>query len=68
MFFSSYQSIATALHVASGKGHHDVVQTLLGAGAGVYRTSNVSDVYMWRDELTKGVMGCALISVWSTPN
>ena len=50
--------------MASGKGHHDVVQTLLGAGARVNKTTTVSDDYMWRDELVKGVMGCGLISVW----
>ena len=36
--------------MASHNGHHDVVQTLLGAGAGVnIATSNVSDVRVWRD-------------------
>ena len=37
--------------MASQNGHHDVVQTLLGASAGVnIAMSNVSDVYkLWRD-------------------
>ena len=45
--------------MASQKGHHDVVLTLLGASAGVnIATSNVSDVYkLWRDvyELMRAV-------------
>ena len=32
-FFTSYQDNRTALYWASCRGHHDVVQTLLGAGA-----------------------------------
>ena len=35
----------TPLYAASQEGHHDVVQTLLGAGAGVnIARSDVSDV------------------------
>ena len=31
--FVPYQTNATQLYIASQNGHHDVVQTLLGAGA-----------------------------------
>ena len=46
--------------MASHKGHYDVVQTLLGAGAGVnIARSNVSDVFkLWRDVYE-------LMRVWS---
>ena len=33
--FVSYQTNATPLYIASQEGHHDVVQTFLGAGADV---------------------------------
>ena len=40
-----YQDNITPLYVASEKGHHDVVQSLLGAGAEVnIARSDVSDV------------------------
>ena len=44
-YFTSYQDNSTPLYVASQEGHHDVVKTLLGAGADVNITrSDVSDV------------------------
>ena len=43
--FTLYQYNTTPLYVASERGHHDVVQTLLGAGADVNITRfDVSDV------------------------
>ena len=45
--FTPYQNNMTPLHVASHIGHHDVVQTLLGAGADVnIATSPVSDMVL----------------------
>ena len=42
----SYQDNITPLYVACQEGHHDVVQTLLGAGADVnISTSDVSHAY-----------------------
>ena len=44
-YFTSYQDNTTPLYVASQEGHHDVVKTLLVAGADVNITrSDVSDV------------------------
>ena len=43
--FTPYQINATPLYIASEKGHHDIVQSLLGAGAEVnIARSDVSDV------------------------
>ena len=43
--FTSYQDNKTSLYVASQEGHHDVVQTLVGAGADVnIARSDVSDM------------------------
>ena len=43
--FTPYQNNTTPLYVASREGHHDVVQTLLGAGA---------DVNMARSDVSGG--------------
>ena len=48
--FTSYQNNATPLYVASQSGHHDVVQTLLGAGADVNIAKCVSNV-MFSNEM-----------------
>ena len=46
--FTSYQDNVTPLYVASEKGHHDVVQTLLGARADVnIAESAVSHVMLY---------------------
>ena len=55
-FFTSYQDNTTPLYVASKEGHHDVVKTLLGAGADVNTTSVVSDAMFYS-------FTCNLISV-----
>ena len=45
--FTPYQENATPLYVASQEGHHDVVQTLVGAGADVNMAeSDVSDMVL----------------------
>ena len=45
--FSPYQKNMTALYVASCNGHHDVVQTLVGAGADVNIPASVSDMVLY---------------------
>ena len=45
--FSSYQDNTTPLYMASQKGHHDVVKTLLGAGADVNITRSDVSVSMF---------------------
>ena len=44
--FTPYQNNTTPLYVASQKGHHDVVQTLVGAGADVNIATSVSDMVL----------------------
>ena len=45
--FTAYQDNATPLYWASHNGNHDVVQTLVGAGADVnIATSDVSDMVL----------------------
>ena len=47
VFFFPYQNNATPLYIASENGHHDVVQSMLGAGADVNTaTSHVSNVIL----------------------
>ena len=46
-YFTPYQNNITPLYVASLNGHHDVVQTLVGAGADVNTaTSDVRDMVL----------------------
>lgn len=52
-FFIIYQSNTTPLQIACYQGHHDIVQSLLGAGADV--NTAISDVsnnftHLWSDE------------------
>ena len=47
VYFISYQNNETPLYVASRKGHHDIVQSLLGASADVNTaTSDVSNDFI----------------------
>ena len=53
LFFILYQDYTTPLYAASQNGYHDVVQSLLGAGADVNTAkSDVSNdiIYLWSDE------------------
>ena len=43
--FTPYQGNMTPLYWASENGHHDVVQTLVGAGADANIARSVSDIY-----------------------
>ena len=45
-FFNPYQDNKTPLYVASEKGHHGVVLSLLGAGADVNIATSVSEVLL----------------------
>ena len=47
-----YQDNITPLLVASQEGHDDVVKTLLGAGADVNTTSDVSDIIFMHVSIT----------------
>ena len=50
--FTPYQDNVTPLYVASHNGHHDVVQTLVGAGADVNIATSVSDMVLYSNTST----------------